>query len=471
MKRKLKSKLNVLLLGLFLPILSLSAQNDSLYTMSLNEAKDYALKNSPVIKNAQLDLESAKKKIWETTAIGLPQINAKLSGSYMLTIPDKIKEFSSFSSLGTWMYGADQALNGLVPNQGFGYIPAPTATEPTKDSDLKWGATLDFTASQLIFSGSYLVGLQTAKTFRSLSEIALTKSEIDLKQTVASSYYLVLIAEENKHVLDSTCASTQKLYDEMIQMSKQGFIEETDVDQIKLTLSTLTNTRFMISRQLEIAYNLLKFQIGMNLSGKLELTDQLSSMVEENKLSEMAIQPFEVNKTPEILLLESQERLSLLNVKYNQSTYIPDIAAFYQHQKNFNNNSFSFTPPDLVGVAVNIPIFSSGMKHAKVQQAIIQLDKTRTSKEQASQGLILDYERSKNDLLTALEKYKTNKENLKLAEKIYKRTTIKYKEGVSTSIDLTQAQNQYLQSQSNYFTTTMELLNAKAKMEKLLNQK
>lgn len=446
-------------------------QEDTISRMGIKDAVDFAMKNSPAIKNARLDLESAKKKVWETTAIGLPQVSAKFAYSYMLKVPDMIKEFSSFSSLGTWMYGADQGLSYLLPNQGFGYIPAPVASEPVSDEDLKWGATLDITASQLIFSGAYLVGLQTAKTFKNLSEIALTKSEVDLIQTVTSSYYLVLVAEENRRVLDSTCASTQKLYEDMIQMNKQGFVEETDVDQLKLTLSNLDNTRMMISRQAEIANNLLKFQIGMDLSTKLELTDQLNNLVDENAISALTLQPYDVTKAPEILLLESQERLSLLNIRYNQSTYIPDIAAFYQHDENFNENSFTFTPPDLLGVSMSIPIFSSGMKHAKVQQARIQLDKTINTKEQASQGLMLDHEQSKSNLLTALEKYKTTQENIKLAERIFDRTMIKYKEGVATSIELTQAQNQYLQSQSNYFAVTMELLNAKAKMERLLNQK
>ena len=445
------------------------AQNDSIYRFSIKEAQEYAIINSPVTKNAQLDLESAKKKVWETSAIGLPQVSAKFNYTYMLTVPDKIKEFSSFSSLGTWMYGADQALFGLTSNPGFGNIPQPGPVTPVKDSDLKWGATLDLTATQLIFSGGYLVGLQTAKTFKSLSEIALTKSEKDLNQSVANAYYLVLVLEENKNVIDTTYLNTEKLKYKMEQMLTQGFIEETDVDQMQLSLSNLNDTRMMIARQSEIAYNLLKFQLGIDLSKKIELTDKIESFVDENNIQELMIKPFETGSTPEIQLLESQEKLSLLNIRYNQSTYLPDIAAFYTHDENFNKNSFTFTPPDILGIAVNIPIFSSGMKHAKVQQAKITLDKTRISKEQASEGLKLEHERSKSDLMTALDKYKTSKQNMILADKIQKRTIIKYKEGLSSSTDITQASNQYLQSMSNYYTAMMDLLNAKAKMEKLLN--
>lgn len=438
--------------------------------MSLKEAEDFALKNSPVMKNAQLDLESAKKKIWETTAIGLPQVNAKFSYSYMFKIPASINSFSGLSNLGQWMYGADQTLFLLTDsNPNFGQVPNPGTPEVVSEKDRKWGSTFDITATQLIFSGAYLVGLQTSKTYKSLSEIALTKSEYDLKQNVSSAYYLVLIAEENSRLLDSTCINTQKLLDEMTQMNKQGFLEETDVDQLQLTLSTLNNSRMMLKRQTEIAYNLLKFQLGLDLSAKLQLSDQLSNIMEENKINEMLLQPFDVNKSPDLMLLESQERLSLLNVRYNQTGYLPDIAAFYTHNKNFNTHSFSFTPEDMVGISASIPIFSSGMKHAKVQQARILLDKTKNIKEQATQGLLLDHEKSRNDLINSMEKYKTNKDNMHLADKIYKRMLVKYKEGVSSSMELTQAQTQYLQAQSNYYLSLMELLNAKAKMEKLLN--
>ncbi len=459
--------------GILLLILSINiqinAQNDSLFKMSLKDAQEYAIKNSPLTKNAQFDLELAKKKIWETTSIGLPQVSAKYSYSYMLTVPDNIKEFSSLSSLGTWMYGADQTLNALSPGHGFGYIPNPGTPQAVSEKDLKWGSTLDITATQLIFSGAYIVGLQTAKTFKSLSEISITKSENDLKQNVTSAYFLVLIAQENTKFLDTTYNNTKKLHNDMEQMNKQGFIEETDLDQLTITLSNIDNTRKMLARQTEIATNLLKFQIGLDVNSNLELTNNISNFVEESKVQELLIKPFEIANTPEIMLLESQKRLSELNVKYNQSTYLPDIAAFYTHDKNFNKNSFSFTPPDIIGVAVNIPIFSSGMKHSKIQQAKIQLDKTLISKEQASQGLILDYQRSKMDLINALEKYKTSKENLALSEKIQNRTLIKYKEGVSSSIEITQVQNQYLQAQTNYFSAMLEMLNAKAKMEKLLN--
>jgi outer membrane protein TolC len=457
------------------------AQTDSTMQLSLIQAKEYALQNSPVMKNARLDIENAKRKIWETTAIGLPQVNSKLSYSYMITLSSTIEQFNSFSSIGNSfgdLYGmvgmlAGQAGNVQVLNMldSISNASAGSGEESTVSTDdLRWGLTWDITATQLIFSGAYLVGLQTSKTFSNLTEIALTQSELDLKQNVASAYYLVLIAEENFRVIDSTCQSTEKLLNDLKAMNKSGFIEETDVDQLRLTLSNLQNTRALLERQIGIAYNLLKYQLGIDFGTKLVLTDKIEALAGEQEIAGLALQSYSYENNPQYQMLETQEKLSKLNVNFNKSTYLPDIAAFYQHQENFNDKAFSFTPPDMIGVAMNIPIFGSGMKRAKVQQAKIQLEKVRNSKEQAAGGLTLDYEQSRANLLNALDKTKTNRENMFLAKRIYGRTLIKYQEGLSSSLDLTQTQNQYLMAQSNYYSALIELLNARAKMEKLLNQ-
>lgn len=436
---------------------------------SLAEAQEYAGINSPVIKNAGLDIEAARKKIWETTAAGLPQVNAKYSWSYMLTVPENIKQFSSFSSLGNWMYGADQGLDQLLPNQGFGYIPVPSESEQVDEKDLKWNSTLDITATQLIFSGAYIVGLQTAKTFRNLSELMLTRSESELRKNVFYTYCLVLVAEENKKVIDTTYSNTEKLKYKMIEMHKQGFIEETDIDQMTLSLNYMNDTRMMLARQTEIARNLLKFQIGAELTAEIELTDNLTLLLGEPAIGELLQVPFNPTVLPEVMLLEKQKRLGELSIRYHKSTFLPDIAAYYTHQENFNDKSFSFTPPDLLGLVVNIPIFGSGLKNAKIQQAKIELSKTANTINQTVDGLNLEYMQTRSALETSLDKLKTNRENVLLADKIRNRTLIKYKQGLSSSTELTQASNQYLDAQAKYYNSMLEVIDNKAKLEKLLN--
>lgn len=469
----------IMILYLLIPAL-MSAQNDTVLRVSLREAQDYAIKNSPVTKNAQLDLEAARKKIWETTAIGLPQVSGKVSYSYMITVPPTLEMFNSFSGLGEnfgTIYGmigqlAAQQGNLAVLQQldSLSNASSGEAEEAATIDDMRWGMTADLTVSQLIFSGAYLVGLQTTKVFKSLSEVSMTKSEKDLRQNVANAYYLVLMVEENLRVLDSTLTATQKLYDEMKKISQAGLLDETDVDQLNITVSNIRNARNALERQKDVAVNLLKFQMGCEMSSSVTLTETLSGFINEQQIAGLMLEPFGVENTPEYQLLQTQVRLNELNVRLNKSSFLPDIAAFYQHQENFNDKSFSFTPPDIFGLSMTVPIFSSGGRLAKVSQAKIQLQKSVNTQQQAVQGLVLDYESSRNALMNAYDKYQTNRENMVLAERIYTRTLTKYREGISSSLELTQAQSQYLTAQSNYFNAMYELLSARAKIEKMLNK-
>ena len=444
---------------------------DSTLSFSLSQAIAYTYQNSPVIKNANLDLESAKKKIWETTAIGLPQVNSKLSYSYQITIPAMETEFSGLSNLGPWMYAADQSLQGLTTgsplNPYFGHVSPPDGKKAATEDQMRWGLTYDITASEIIFNGGYLVGLQTTKVFKQLSEIAVTKSQIDADEQVANAYYLVLIAQENKNIIDSIYSNTAKIFSYTTKTNTEGFAEETDVDQLQLTLSTIKNLQEMLSRQIEVAQNLLKFQMGIDLSKKIALTDNLNSLLDAANLASLSLKDFKAENNSDYKLMEVQEKLSALNLKLQKSSLLPDIAAFYTHEENFNKNSFSFTPPNMVGVSMNIPIFGSGMKIAKIQEAKISLEKAQNSSQQVQLGLQMTYSNTKSAFITAYNSYVTKKQNVKLAEKIYNKNIVKYKEGIIGSLDLTMSQNQFLQAQSDYFSSIIELTSAKSKLEKL----
>ncbi len=466
----MNNKLTLLLSLFVLLTQGLQAQKNSSTQLSLKQAQEYALKNSPLIKNATIDLETAKQKIWETTSIGLPQINGKVAGSYMLALPDKIKEFSSLNSLGLWMYNADQALKGLVPssNQNFGRVPNPGPTTTVSDADQKWGLTLDITVSQLLFSGSYLVGLQASRTFKQLSEVAITKSENDLMEAVTNAYFICVIAQENKMVIDSIYLTTSKILNEIKEIQKEGLMEETDVDQMQLTLTNIQNTKEMIDRQCEVALNLLKYQMGMDLKDQIELKDNTDQLIGQLNAEVLVQKNLNLNNQVDYRMLEVQEKMAILNVKLQKSTFLPDVAAFYNHQENFNKNSFSFTPPNVLGLSVNIPIFGSGQKFSRINQANLSVEKIKNGKQQLSMGLQTQFSDARSSFITSMNKYQTNKQARDLAYKIYSRSLIKYKEGILTSLELAQAQSQYLQAQTNYYSSIIEMSSSYSKLEKLL---
>jgi outer membrane protein len=459
---------------LFLAYNTISAQKvgkDSILSFSLKNAQDYALQNSPLVKNAGLDMDIAKKKIWETTAIGLPQVNSKFSYSYQITLPAMETEFSELTGLFGWMYGVDSYLYNQTSGHDpyFGNIKAPDPNQKVAtENQLRWGLTYDITASEIIFNGSFIVGLQTTKVYKQLSEQGYAKSQLDVTEQVTNAYYLVLIAQENTSIIDSSYANTEKIYEYIKAMHAQGLMEETDEDQMQLTLSTLKNARDMLTRQTEVTKNLLKFQMGIDLAKQVILTDNLTTLIETSDLSALLTKDFNVKNNNDYKLMETQEKLSGLNLKLQQSSLLPDVAGFYTHEENFNKNSFSFTPPNMVGLSVNIPIFGSGMKLAKISEAKISLEKAKNSTEQTSLGLQSSFSDAKSSFINAAEKYQTCKQNILLAGKIYNKSLIKYKEGIIGSMELTQSQNQYLQAQSDYYTSIIGFTTTKSKLEKLL---
>lgn len=447
--------------------IALHAQEEKV-EFSLEQAREFAMENSYILKNSRADIKAAKKKVWETTAAGLPQASVEGSYTYMLKVPEAS---AMFSGLGGMISGMMDKVNKLDNQLNGTPIPDPIpAGEPVSESDLKWGATMDVKVTQLIFSGAYIVGLQASKTYRNITELLDKKNTDDVMESVFNSYVLVLIAEENRSILKTTHENLKKTLFEVTAMHKEGFTEDTDVDQLQLTVTNIENSLSMLDRQVELAYRLLKFQMGMDVSTDIKLTDKLNDLVISSNLATMANMNFDVNSNINYKLVSNQEEISHLNLKLSKTEYLPTVAAFYNHNENFNDKAFNMNPADVVGVSVSLPIFSSGQRIAKVGQARIEYDKAKRDKEKAVQGLILDFEQSKTNYLTSLDKYKNSRVGMNLSKKIFDKTTIKYKEGISSSLDLTQTQNQYLQSQSDYYNSILELFKNKNKLDKIIKK-
>jgi outer membrane protein TolC len=199
------------------------------------------------------------------------------------------------------------------------------------------------------------------------------------------------------------------------------------------------------------------------------LTDNLAPIIEGITIEKLIATDFVLENNVNYKMLDTQVKASQLILKLRKSEFLPDIAAYYQYQKEFNDKAFSFTPPHVIGVQMNIPIFGSGQKLAKVSQAKIEVRKAENTKIQMANTLKLDYFNSKSALLNAYDKYATESVNIKLAKKIYDKALIKYTNGVISGTDLSQIQNQYLTAQSNYYQALQELISSKNKLEKVLS--
>jgi outer membrane protein TolC len=257
----------------------------------------------------------------------------------------------------------------------------------------------------------------------------------------------------------------------MRAMYEQGFIENTDVDQVELTTRTLDNSLTSIERQVKSAADLLKFQIGLPMDKEIALTDSLELMAEDVNLENLVSNDFKVEENINYQILDTQVKLGKLNLQREKTTFLPNLAAVYRHTEKFKKIDFDFTPTDIFMLTVNVPLFSSGQRLSKVQQRKIEYEKAINNKDDVTRGLLLEYANARDELISAYDSYTNVKRNLELTNRIYQKTLIKYREGLSSSMDLTQAQNQFLTAQSEYTNNMYTLLIAKNKLTKLtINQ-
>jgi outer membrane protein len=305
---------------------------------------------------------------------------------------------------------------------------------------------------------------------KQVSEKALVKTEAQTKESVATTYHLVLVLGENIKVLKESLNSIDKTYNDLVKMNQQGFNEETDIDQIKINKSNIQTLITSLETQKEISLKLLKYQLGIDFAQAIVLTDSLTSLITQGNIQYLTTPEFDVNNSIDYQIVSNLEKVSALSLKREQSKYLPTISSFYRHQEQAKQASFNFAVKDVMGVTLSLPIFSSGQRSAKLSQAKFDLQKSRLDRENAEQGLIMEFESAKSTYQTAYSNYNTNKESLELSKKVYEKTIIKYKEGVSSSFELTQNQNQFLTAESNFYNSILILLNAKAKLDRILTK-
>lgn len=441
----------VILLGSSFILSGADSDDREILNLSLEEAREHALGHSYTIRQARKDLNIAESQIWETTAAGLPQINASVGYNYYLDIP-----------------------TSLVPAEFFG-------GEPGEFEEIQFGTEHNITAAasveQLIFDGQYIVGLRASRIYRDLAGQTLERSGLEIKNAVTETYFLALMAEKNLDIVKQNLLNMEAQLEETRALLKEGFTDPINVDQLQLTVSNLKNRISSLKRQEELTKNLLKFQLGLEVEEHIRLTDELDDL-HKDLLNDMSfLAPFAPEQHIAYRMMHSQEDMSQMVLRREQSAYLPSLSASFTRQEmamrdkfNFFDGDQSWFPSTYFAVNLSIPIFSSGLRASRVEQARLDLEKARISREEVLQSLNLQMQEAMADFSTARDQYDNQKENLELAKRIFDRTTIMYQEGMATSLELTQANDQLITTQANYYHALFEVLNARNNIEKALGR-
>jgi len=437
-------------------------KSDSSYTFSLQEAQNFALQNNKEVINAQLDIQAAKAKIKETTAIGLPQVEASATFTHVFDVP--VLDFGSTMSGGS---GSEQTPVEGVPldfQRNFGMMMGSIGGEPSPIMEEN-NVSYDITATQLIFSGEYIVGLRASKAYKAYSEINAELVEESTKETVANSYFAVLIAQENVTILDSNIIAVQSMVDEMQRMVDVGLVDQNDADQLKLNLANLKATRTQIALQAQLARRLLKYNLGLPMDSEVALSENFEQLLTASNAQNVET-AFNAESHTQYQMLEVNENLMKLSMQREKTTLLPTLAAFATYKGYLEEPAMMMEPKSMIGLKLTVPIFGSGMKLYKIKQAKIEYLKAQNTKSFATEGLYLAVAQAENELTVAVEQYEIQKESMALAERIFSQTIKKQKRGMASSFDLTTAQNQFLQAQQAYFQAMFMVLSKKIALDK-----
>lgn len=443
--------------------------------MSLDEAVQYALTESIKIKNARISIADAEQQIVERRAAGIPQLSGSVQYTHYLKVPRQPlpEGFDIFNVFGQALAvdlrpllsedtqaaldRAFQGANGGGNDEGIAFF-------------LKNNFTAGLNLDAMVFDGSYFVALQAAREFRTYTTIEFATQKREVENAVVEAYLPVLLIQENIGLLDKNISNLGKLLFETKELYKAGFAEQLDIDRQELSLANLGVERENLLRQKEVAMENLKFVMGYPLDEPLLVSDSLNEMLVDAG-SDMLAGQVDLSRRPEYKLLDQAITMNELNIKLNRAGYLPSLRAFGTYQQQYQGDDLRngfWAPSAFVGLSLNVPIFDGLDKKAKVQRAQLDLELARNQQRDLERGIALEVKNARTNYLNAGKRLDSQKKNLSLAERIYETTQVKYREGIGSSLEVTQAEQSLYSSQSNYMQALYDLLLAKARLDMAL---
>lgn len=432
-------------------LIGVTQAQDMPESLTLEESIAYGLTHNRSIINADREIQKAKKEKWKTIATGLPQISSEVNYQNFLEMPVS-----------------------LVPAEFFGGNPGEFR-ELTFGTEQNMIGTLKM--EQIIFDGSYLVGLQATKVYLAISENLFEKTNLEVKKLITNLYSNVLLTKYNIEFMEKNKASLQDNFKEIHQLFRSGFEEEESVEQIQLSLAQINSQLKYANNLLKIQQDMLKFVIGYPIETPLILSDELDDIFNEDLYFETLPNADDIENNIDIRIANNNVKSEALKLKLEKSKALPKVNAFFNRTLTGNSNEFTFTDNDqkwfgssLLGLNLRIPIFSSLGRNANTQKAKISLDQAKTQLEETQSRIKIDVNAALNEYQLAIDNYYTEKENLRLAQSIEQKNQTKYFEGMIQSFELRMAQLQLYAAQNNFVNAIQKVITNKISLETLLNQ-
>lgn len=420
-----------------------SAQNNSSGTQSfsLPQAIDYAIQNQATVQNSALDAGIARQRVKELVGVGLPQIKGSIDAKKFIDIPTQAFRAQAFNP------------------------QAPADAIATAQFGLDYSATAGLEASQLIFDGSYVVGLQASRTYEELSKKNYEQSKIETASIVSKAYYNVLVNDERMNLIYANVTRIKKLRDDTKAMYDNGFVEKIDFDRIELTYNNILTEKDKTEKLLVLAKDLLKFQMGMDMKTNLILSDSLSGIAFDEAFT--TNENVDVSRRIEYSIMQSNMRLQELDLKKNRFAYLPSLVAYAAVSGNAYRLEFDFLeskkwyPTTIVGATISMPIFDGLQRRSRINQSKLNLKKVENGMRSLEQGLTLETKNAQVQLQNSISSLQTQRKNRELAGEVARVSKAKYDQGVGSNLEVVNAETSLKEAETNYYSALYDALVAK----------
>ncbi len=429
--------LKTLTLALVLAALGLTATAQQTLRLSLDEAQQYAVEHNATMKNADLDVKKAEMERWKTLSSMLPSVKAGFDYQNML---------------------------GYEMHMGMGGTSISIPLNPS--------GSFSVTAA-IAVTGSQIVGTMLQNLALEMSDITRQQTEQTTRSQVKNVYVSILIMEETVGLLDSSLANLERLAATSQEAVNVGAAEQVDADKLQVQVATLRSSINATNRSLQLLRNSMLLQLGANVDATFELTTPVEQILNVDGALAFLNESFEIEKNYNYQLLEKSEEIAKKNVNMAWMDFLPTLSAYYQYSaKTYfgKEEGMNMTPPNMVGVSVSWPILTSGTRYASIKSARIALKENQNSRKQAEDGLRVQYNQLRYDLVNALETYDIQHRNLEVTQRVFANVSEKYKYGRASSLEVTTSSNDIIAAQSNYIQAVMNVISAQTALENLLNK-
>ncbi len=418
----------------------------STYSFSLKQTVEFAFNNSTAIRTVELQQMQAKEKTQELLGIALPQVEGSFQVQNFVEIP-----------------------TSLIPAEVFGgppgqFIPVQFGT--------KCNTSATFTATQLLFNGTWLYGVKGAKVYQDLAQKNVTRTRIETSCEVTKAYYTALVNQERKTLLTANLERLKKIKDDTKALYDNGFIEKIDLDRITVAYNNLVTEAGNIQRLLDLSLVLLKYQMGMDQAATLQLTDKLADV--NFAPADPQQGRFNYSSRIEYQLMEQNLAGQHLMFKAQRIGYLPTFALFATASAQAQRMEFDifarkrWYPVAIVGLSINMPIFDGLQRYHRVQYARIGIMQAENDLLMMQRTIDMQQAVAKVNLQNSAASLESQKENMNLAQSVFDVAQKKYDQGVGSNLEVINAQTALKEAQTNYFNALYEAVIAKVDYDKAM---